>query len=133
VLSKSKILKSIDKAYAMRVKGDKEGIAKFWAKGAKYELVGSAAHLPKVPAGGKKNAVKAVGSLIDIFKFKKIKRLDALVEGNRAAVRWEVQVVVGRRAPVVTELYDLWTFGADGKAKSLVQFADTATLSRLVG
>ena len=132
MLSKAKMLRTIDSAYAARMKGDKSRVATYWAKGAKYRLVADPANLRKVPVGRKK-AEKAVSSLIDIVKFKSLKRVDALVDGNRAAVHLNVTLSVGRRKPVKTELFDIWTFNSAGKATELIQFGDTAVLAKLVG
>ena len=132
MLSRSKMLGTIDKGYAARMKGDKELVATIWAKGAKYRLVANPADFRRLPVG-RKNAVEATSSLIDMIKFKSLKRVDVLVDGNRAAVHWLVTVSVGRGKPVKTELCDLWTFNPAGKATELIQFVDTALLAKLVG
>jgi ketosteroid isomerase-like protein len=130
MLDKAIILRTIDEAYATRAKGKKEELAKFWAPNASYRLVG--ADLPPPVPTGSSDPLESVNTLIDLFTFDKHERLDAIVEGNMAAVHWtsEVSTPSGRSAK--TELYDLWKFNADGKAISLLQFADTALLERLV-
>jgi len=130
MLAKTTILKTIDAAYAARKKSDKASLAKYWAKNATYRLVGASLP-PKLPSGAR-NAKQSVEALIDLFEFKKLKRLGALVDGNNAAVHWRVTLSTKGGSPETTELYDFWEFSAKGKAKSLTQFADTALLHRMV-
>jgi len=130
MLDKKKILKAIDGAYKARSAGDNAAMATYWAPGATFRLAADAKHLKGVPV--KAGAVASVNKLMEQFRFKGLKRVDAVVEGNSAAVHWKVKVTnpAGKSAQV--ELYDLWKFNKAGKAVSLMQFTDTATLRSLL-
>jgi ketosteroid isomerase-like protein len=125
------ILRIIDEAYETRARGDKAGLAKYWAPAATYRMAGAANLLPTVPVGPHE-ANAAVDALIDLFQFHDLERLHAVVEDDRAAIHWRVTVSTGGQEPVKTELYDLWTFDTAGKLKSLVQFTDTALLRTML-
>ena len=131
MLNRAQILEVVDAAYAARAKGDKAELARFWAPGATFHIVGDprfAGRLPETPS----NAKAAVDDLIDRVEFKAVERIDAIVEGHKAAIHWRVTMVAKGKAPVETELYDLWTFNDDGKVSSLLQFGDTAMLAVLL-
>ena len=128
---RDEILGIIDEAYETRARGDKAALAKYWAPAATYRLAGAANLLPTVPVGPHE-ANAAVDALIDLFRFHDLERLDAVVDDGKAAIHWRVTVSTGDRAPVKTELYDLWTFDAAGKLTSLTQFTDTALLRTML-
>ena len=86
-----------------------------------------ASRIPVGPAA----AAETVSQLIDRVRFHTVERLDALVEGSRAAVRWRATLSAGGGEPAETELYDLWTFDDQYRAISLVQFADAALIANL--
>jgi len=127
--SRKSILKTIDELYKARVKGDISVLEKFLAPGAKYRLAGGSRALPKLANG---SAKKTIGGLIDLFEFKSVKQLSATVEGNFAAIRWRIKMSTKDGQTATTELFDLWEFNKAGKAKSLIQFGDTALLERMV-
>jgi ketosteroid isomerase-like protein len=110
------------------MRGDKAALALYWSPGATYRLAGLAEMLPGFPVGPS-DAQPAVHSLVDLVQFHKLEKLDALVDGLRAAVHWKVTFSTQGRPPATTELYDLWHFDEDGKVASLLQFTDTALLS----
>ena len=62
-----------------------------------------------------------------------LERLDAIVEGDKAAVRWKLTVSYHGGEPVTTEACDIWTLDADGKMASLLQFVDTSLVAKLAG
>ena len=130
MLDKATILRTIDEAYATRARGKKEELAKLWAPGATFRLV--ATDMPSAVPTGSADPLESVNTLIDLFTFKKHERLDAIVEGNAAAVLWAVEIATPSGKSAKTELYDLWKFSPDGKVISMTQFADTALLERLV-
>jgi len=131
MLDKATILKTIDDAYATRARGDKDGLAKFLAPGATYRM--AAQVLPPGFPEGSGDAKQSVDALIDLVKFESFERVDAIVEGNTAAVHWRVTFSTAKGGRAESELYDLWKFNPDGKAQSLLQFGDTALLNRLLG
>ncbi|RYD81221.1 MAG: nuclear transport factor 2 family protein, partial [Sphingomonadales bacterium] len=109
MLDRDRMLAAIDDAYARRAAGDKAGLASSWAPGATFQLVGDAALLAAVPIGPA-GAAEAVEQLIDMIRFHAFERLNAVVEGNQAAVRWRITASVLGGEPVESELFDLWTF-----------------------
>lgn len=130
MLDRDQALKLIQVAYEARVSGDKEALARYWAEGAHFEIVGNRDLLPDVPLSGE-TPMDAISDLIDRFAFSGLKLLDAIVEGDKVAVRWQVTITAKSRDPQTTQLLDLIELDADGKIRSLVQFADTALVRHL--
>lgn len=126
---RAQVLSIIDEAYACRVRGDKAAVAAFVAANATFRINGDASLMPNVATGGA--AMPTIGHLIDDFKFHEVERLDAIVEGDKAAVRWRIRLSYQDGEPVTTEACDLWTFGPDGKMTSLLQFVDTSLVAKL--
>ncbi len=131
MLDRAQILQIIDKAYETRIRGDKAALAPFWSPGATYRLAGVADMLPSFPVGPSE-AHSAVPAIIDLVRFHDLEQLQALVEGNSAAVHWRVTFSTQGKEPVTTEMYDLWSFDEDGKVTSLLQFTDTALLKSML-
>jgi ketosteroid isomerase-like protein len=125
------VLKMLDEAYAAREAGDKARMRDYFSPGATMRIAGDEASLPGVNLGPAE-AVAAVEALIDGFKFDNAKRVDAVVEGDRAAVIWRMTVTGpnGKAAPM--EICDFWTIGKDGKLAGLVQFCDTAMVATMI-
>jgi len=130
MLDRAKVLAVVDAAYEARNRGDKAALDTMWVPGAKFRLAGDESLLRDVPAG-LSDARDATGELIDLFKFDKLERMDAVVEGNRAAIHWRVTLTPLGGPTVVTELYDLWTLDDNGKVQSLLQFCDTGLIAQL--
>jgi ketosteroid isomerase-like protein len=130
MLDRQAILQRIDDAYATRTRGDKAALKEFWAPEATFRLAGEPAMLK--PLHGGPDAAVSVDRLIDLVTFHEFTRLDAVVDGYKAAVLWRVQLSVGQGKRVTTELYDLWEFNDEGKAVSVLQFCDTALLASLL-
>jgi ketosteroid isomerase-like protein len=126
------MLRTIDELYAWRVKGDKERVAALFAPGAMFRIAGDSLPIPGVPPGGGAAGLK-IADLIDAFEFHRIERVQVVVEGDRVAVlsRASISPVSGGGA-IDAELYDLWTFGPEGKIITGLQFADAALVARLV-
>ena len=131
MLDRVRILDIIDKAYAARTRGDKAELGTYWAPGAVYRLSGDPALVRSFPAGPA-DAIQTTEALVDLFQFEQLERLHAIVEGDAAAVLWRVLVSTRGGEPVTTEIYDLWKFDADGKVTSLLQFADTALIAKML-
>jgi ketosteroid isomerase-like protein len=125
------ILAAIDEVYRLRIRGDKPAMQALFAPGARIQLAGAAELMPGV-ATGPADAAPTIAALIDTFVFHEHERLDAIVEGDKAAVRSRVKVSRPDGEIVTTELYDLWTIGEDGKPTSVLQFVDTALVARLM-
>lgn len=131
MLERADVLKIIDDGYKARARGDKKALKKFWAPGARYHQVGDKSLVRSFPAGPG-GALKSVEKIMDLVKFKNHKRLDAVVEGNKAAVRTRITASFMGGRPVKTELYDLWEINDAGKVVSLTQFTDTALLAKVM-
>jgi ketosteroid isomerase-like protein len=123
------MLRTIDELYARRVAGDKAGIAAMLAPGATFRIAGDA--IRGVPQGPGP-AARSIAELIDEFVFHEIRRVDAVVEGNKLAVLLNARISRVGGEEINAELYDLWTFGADDKVTSGLQFGDTALVARLL-
>jgi len=130
-MDRALLLRKIDEIYDARARGDKEAVSIHLAPGSRYQLAGDTDLLSDFPAGPEE-APKAISTLIDRVKFQHHERLCAIVEGNRAAVRWRVTLSVDGKPPVTTEICDLWEFDEVGRMTSLVQFIDTALLQKLL-
>jgi ketosteroid isomerase-like protein len=122
------MLRNIEEAYAARTRGDREELAKYWAPGGTYRLVG-AETLAGIAAGATE-ANEAIGALISLFQFHEVERLATLVDGNRVALHWRVTFTSGESDPATVELCDLWEVADDGKLLSLTQFTDTQLIAR---
>ena len=131
MLHREHILNVIEAGYAARVRGDKEALAAFWAPGARFRIVGAEGLAPNMPVASG-DAEPAVAGLIDRVTFSGLERLDAVVEGNKAAVMWQVDVSVDGKPPVTMELFDLVEMDGNGKVMSLTQFGDTATMAKML-
>jgi ketosteroid isomerase-like protein len=125
-------LAAIDEVYRLRVAGDKAALMAHLAPDAQFHLVGEATLMPMV-ATGPGLAAPTIESLIDTFVFHTHERLDAIVEGDKAAVLTRITVSRPDGPRVTTVVYDLWTMGPDGRLASLLQFADTALVAHLMG
>lgn len=125
------MLATIDAALAARSRGDKQGVARYLAPGAVFRIAGNSSLYGAFPAGpGEARAT--VAELIDRVRFHDYERIDAIVEGNRAACRWRIDFSIDDGPAGTTELCDLWTFDEEGRVSELIQFVDTALLVRMV-
>ena len=102
-------------------------MAAYLAPGAHFRIAGDASLLAGFPAGPD-DAQSAISQLIDRVKLHNRERLDTVIEGNNAAVRWRTAPSVDGKLPVTTEMCDLWSFDEQGRATSLLQFIDTGLL-----
>ena len=132
MLGRDDAIKTIQMAYAARVRGDKEALSQYWAEGAHFEIVGDPTLLEGVPLSAPE-PMEAVSALIDRFEFSDLKLLNSVVDGADIAVRWAVTITVAGKPPVNTQLFDLIKLNEAGKIVSLVQFVDTALVRHLAG
>jgi len=131
MLNKEDYLKKIDQAYALRQAGDKAGILAMFATDASFRVAGDHLPIPGVPRGDASAGAK-ISDLIDAFQFHDVKRLESIVEGNKAAIHWQIVLSPKDGGKITAELCDFWTIGDDGRFKSLIQFADAALVVSLV-
>jgi hypothetical protein len=125
-MTRDEVLAIIDAAYAARIAGDLDTLQALGAQGGIFELAGETTLLRNFPVAGRVPALNAVNGLTDLIRMLEIERLDAVVEGNRAAVLSHARMSFAGRAPFDTVLYDLIELDDDGRFCSMIQFADTA-------
>ena len=130
-LGRERMLATMDEAIAARARGDKEAMRGFLAPGATFRIAGESDRDALLPAGPAL-AREVLDGLVDLVRFHEVERLDTIVEGNRAAVRWRIDVSIGGGPVTTTEVFDLWTFDGEGRVTDLLQFIDTALLASLM-
>ena len=131
-MEREAVLERIDAAYKARIEGDKAALAEMGAPGARLAIAGDHRLLTGY-MGGPGAFAETAAALIDQVRFHDAERIDAVVEGRRAAVLWRATLSVADDAPYETELFDLWELDGEGKLLSLVQFVDTAKLREALG
>ena len=102
-----------------------------FAPGATYRLAVSPRIFPPFGAGPV-DAREAVAGLVDQFQFHEIERLRMLIQGNVAMIHWRIRTSVRGGEQEDSELLDIWTFDAAGKIVSIVEFADTALMLKML-
>ena len=130
MLSRAQILDLVEDIYARRVDGDKAEFAKIWADGATYQMAGTPETLGEAMTQ-RTDARQMVGELIDQFKFHAVELIDSVIEGNRAAIMMSIRVSTANGPIYDTRVFNLWEFDDDGKALSLIEFADTALVATM--
>jgi hypothetical protein len=125
-MNRDEVLAVIDAAYAARVAGDVETLHALAADGGTFELAGETTLLRNFPLAGRVPSLSAVKGLTSLIEIIEIERLEAVVEGNRAAVLLHARMSFAGRAPFDTVLYDLIELDDDGRILSMIQFGDTA-------
>ena len=131
MIARDQILNTIDQIYAARIAGDKAMFDQFWADGSTYEMLGAPQTLGE-QSRVKNDARAAIGELIDTFRFHTVKRVDSVVDGNRAVVRLHVEVSTGGGPVHLTELLNMWEFDDSGKVRSLAESVDTALVAHML-
>lgn len=127
-MDREQVLAIIDAGYAARMRGDQPAVAAMWAENAHFEIAGERTLIESFPGSGGGKAQPQVASLIELVQMTSATRVDAVVEGLRAAVMWRATVSFAGRPPFETLLYDLIELDEAGKFVSLRQFADTAKI-----
>jgi ketosteroid isomerase-like protein len=125
-MDRENLLEKIDALYRARQIGDSEAIARLVAPGGSFELTGEKRLIETFEAAGPLSLTEAAAWLHANIDLREIERIEAVVEGNRAAVRSNAVFSFGGRKPVSMTLFDLIEFGPDGRITNFRQFADTA-------
>ncbi len=73
--------------------GDKAALETFWAPNGQFRLGGDPALLQTYPTGP--DAIAVLNRLIDMIRFEDLERLDAVVDGLKAAVHWRATLKFG--------------------------------------
>jgi ketosteroid isomerase-like protein len=128
-MDRDEVLATIDRGYAARMRADSAEIATMWAPNARFEVVGERGLIERFPGSPQGEAHSSLTSLIEMVRMTAIERVDAVVEGLKAAVLWRATVSFAGRPEFETMLYDFWELDEGGKIVSLVQFADTAKIA----
>lgn len=129
-MTRDEFLAKIDEAYRYRVAGDIDAIRSMFAPDGIFRLGGG-----RVPLKGVLNdetsAIAVVSALIENYTFKKVQRLGAIVEGNKAAVLSRAEIAPTGGAAQSVELFDLISIGPDGRFTSFIQFVDAGFIANL--
>jgi ketosteroid isomerase-like protein len=125
------ILETIDRFWEARTAGDKAALRTLMAENATYEMVGARAFADASMVGPA--ALSPVADqLIDVFKLQNYRRLQSIVDGQKAAVAGRIDASYRGGPAVTSEFCDLWEVDSGGKILSLRQFVDTAMVSRMM-
>jgi ketosteroid isomerase-like protein len=125
-MNRDEVLAVIDAAYAARVAGDLATMRALAAEDGTFELAGETTLLRNFPVAGRVPSLSAVNGLISLIRMIEIERLEAVVEGNRAAVLLHARMSFAGRPPFDTVLYDFVELDDDGRISTMIQFSDTA-------
>lgn len=111
-MSRQDMLRTIEDAYAARVRGDLDGVMRAFSGDAVMKLNAAPSHSPLAYFTEDTNALRrAMGELIDTFTFSDLNILDTVVEGSKVVVRSSFTVKAkptGKTAR--TEVLDLFEF-----------------------
>ena len=131
--SREAMIATIYRAYDARAKGDIEGLMAAFHPNAVFELKGEKDVLEVAGAvQGHPDLRAAMAGLIENFEFVKRDIIDAMVEGDRAAVHSRLKVrFVPKDVVFTSDVLDTFRF-EDGKIIELVEFADTALIKSVV-
>jgi ketosteroid isomerase-like protein len=131
--SREAMIDTIYRAYDARGKGDIEGLMVAFHPNAVFELKGEKDVLEVAGAvQGHSNVRAALTGFIETFEFVSRDIVDAIVEGDRAAVHSRLKVrFVPKDIVFISDVLDTFRF-EDGKIIELVEFADTALIKSVV-
>lgn len=127
-MDRDAVLAIIDAAYAARTRHDAGELATIWREDAVFEVAGVSSLIESFPGATPSPSKPTVEEMMGLVEMHEVERMQALVEGNRAAILSRARVSFSGREPFDTLLYDLWELDDDGKVRSLLQFADTAKI-----
>jgi ketosteroid isomerase-like protein len=127
------MIDTIYRAYDARGRGDIEGCMAAFHPNAVFEIKGEKDVLEVAGAvQGHLNVRAAMTGFIETFEFMKRDIVDAIVEGDRAAVHSRLKVrFIPRDVVFTSDVLDTFKF-EDGKIIELVEFADTALIKNVV-
>ncbi len=132
-MKRDDVLKLMREVYAARVKGDVDLLMKYTTDDMQFRLNASPEQRPVAfTESGADGTRKALQMLVASFEFLACDIVDAVVEGERAAIR--VKIRARARATGTTsdtESLDFVEF-RDGKLAAYTQFFDTAAVERMM-
>lgn len=131
-MTKQEIVDTIKKAYEYRVNDDLKGLSTIFATDGTFRFGGIGLSLPGVLTHNT-SAQAALTALIEHYAFRKVDMLDAVVDGDKAAIHSCAQIALrsGDGQVHSVELFDLVTFDGDGRIRSFVQFLDAAFVAAI--
>lgn len=130
-MERDQVLAVIDDAYAARAANDGPALSRIWAEGATFEIAGEASLLEHFPGStGPEDSEPAVEALMRFVAMSNVERLQAVVEGLKAATLTRATISFAGQEPFETLLFDLWELDPAGKVRSLHQFVDTARVAK---
>jgi ketosteroid isomerase-like protein len=127
------MIDTIYRAYDARGKGDIEGCMAAFHPNAVFELKGEKDLLEIAGAvQGHQDVRTALTGFIETFEFMKRDIVEAIVEGDRAAVHSRLKMrFIPKDLVFTSDVLDTFRF-EDGKIIELVEFADTALIKAAV-
>ncbi len=132
-MNRHDMLRTVEDAYAARVRGDLDGVMRAFSNTAALQMNATPSHPSLAYFTEDTSALRtAMSELIDTFTFSDLQIIDSVVEGSKAVVRSRFTVQAkptGKSAR--TEILDLFEF-KDGKIVSMTQFCDTALAAQLL-
>jgi ketosteroid isomerase-like protein len=131
--SRDEMMKTILRAYEARGKSDMDGLMDAFHPNARFEIKGDRNLLEVAGAvEGGPNVRKALAGLTQAFEFLEREIVNAVIEGDRAAVHSRVKIrFVPKDITLTTDVLDTMRF-ENGKIVQFEEFADTALIKSLV-
>ncbi len=127
-MNRDQILAKINELYDARIANDVEALSGFWAEGATTSFAGDNELLGDFPGSTNLATNSGMKAMTDLVTMRNVRQVQAIVEDNKAAIVWRMDISIAGRAPVDSTICDIWEFDDSGKIRSLEQFADTAKL-----
>lgn len=123
----------LEELYAARVRGDLEALRKLFAPTASFQVAGAEQASPLATlVKGEPAIMDLLQGMISTFELSDFTILEMLIDGDRAAVRWQATVHhTGTDQVFTTELADFIT-AEDGKVTAFIEFLDTALAARVL-
>ena len=123
-----RIARVVRDGYDARRRGDKAELARFFAPGATFRMVGHAALADRLPVEPV-DALAAIGALIDQFTFNRVEIVHLLADSRTAMMQLRLEVATGGE-PIQTEACDIWEFDEHGRITAITQFVDTLLVTQ---
>jgi ketosteroid isomerase-like protein len=132
--SREAMIDTIHRAYDARGKGDIEGCMAAFHPNAVFELKGEKDALEIAGAvQGHLSVRAAMNGFIETFEFIKRDIIEAIVEGDRAAIHSRLEMrFIPKDIVFTSDVLDTFRF-EDGKIVKLVEFVDTALVKSVIG
>jgi ketosteroid isomerase-like protein len=131
---RSAIESLIKSLYAARVAGDIETLGAIFAEDASFQVAGSPEASPMATSTkGHAGIMALMQGMIDTFELSNFSILEMLIDGDKAAVRWQATVHhVGSGQTFSTELADFIEVSGH-EIVSFIEFLDTAQGVEVLG